>query len=68
MGQIKKIIQEFILGGLIIHHSFTLGQQIWPLKQIAIVFGNRWKVAKYTGCQTKFIVQHIAHFWPFFKA
>ena len=37
-------------------------------KKIAIVFGNWWKVADYTGCQIKFIVQHFAHFWPFLKA
>ena len=37
-------------------------------KKIAIVFGNWLKVANYTGCQTKFIVQHLAHFWPFLKA
>ena len=67
-GTNKNNIQEFILWGLIIHHSFNLGQQILPLKKIAIVFGNWWKVANYTGCQTKFIVQHLAHFWPFPKA
>ena len=46
MGQIKKIIQEFILGGLIIHHSLTLGQEIWPLKKIAIVLeiNGKWLI------------------------
>ena len=29
---------------------------------------NQWKLAEYTGCQQKFIVQHQAHFWPFYKA
>ena len=45
---------------------------LWPknlaIKEIAMVFGNRWKVANYTGCQTKLIVQHLAHFAPFLKA
>ena len=58
----KKI---FILGGLIIHHYFTLGQKIWQLNKIAVVYGNRWKVANYAKYQTKFIVQHLAHFWSF---
>ena len=31
-------------------------------------FGNQWKVVSYTGCQTKFIVEHLVHFWPFLKA
>ena len=25
-------------------------------------------MASYKGCQIKFIVQHLAHFWPFLKA
>ena len=59
MGQIKKIIQEFILGGLIIHHSLTLGQEIWPLKKIYILFGNQWKVVNYTGSQKKNLLSNI---------
>ena len=57
MGKIKKCIQEFILGGLIIHHYFNLGQKNWPLKKIANVFGNQLKVANYAGCQNRFIVK-----------
>ena len=67
-GQIKKIIQEFILGGLIIYHNLTLIQKNCPLKKIANVFGNQLKVANYAGCQNKFIVKHLAHFLPFLKA
>jgi hypothetical protein len=50
-GQIKKIIQEFILGGLIIYHNLTLVQKNWPLKKFVNVFGNQLKVANYAGCQ-----------------
>ena len=61
-------IQEFILGGLIIYHSFTLSQKnltiikSWHLKK------NQWKVVTYTGCQNNFMFQHPAHFLPFLKA
>ena len=65
MGPIKFCIQEFILGGLIIYHYFTLGPNFCPLKNIGIFFGNQWKMGKYTGCQQLFIVQHPTHFWPF---
>ena len=58
MCQIKHFIQEFILGRLIIYHSFTLDQKMWPLKKNSIAFGNQLKVANYTGCQTKFTVQN----------
>ena len=61
MGRIKYFIQEFIFEGLIIHLSFTLGQKNWPYQKKAIVFVNGWKVANYTECKTKFIVQHLAH-------
>ena len=54
------------MGSLIIHHYFTLGHKIG--QKIAIVFANWWKVANYTGCQIKFIVQYFAHFWPFLRA
>ena len=67
-GQIKKIIQEFILGGLIIYHNLTLVQKNWPLKKIANVFGNQLKGANYAGCQNKFIVKSLVNFWPFLKA
>ena len=68
MGLIKNSIQEFILGGLIIYNSFTLGKENLSLKKKGIFLGNQWKVADYTGCQQQFIVQHPAHFWPFLKA
>ena len=68
IGQIKNVIQEFILGGFIIYHYFTLVQKCWPLKKIAIDFGNQWKVSNYAGCQNKFTDQHLAHVWPFLKA
>ena len=67
-GQIKKVIQEFILGGLIIYHNLTLVQKNWPLKKIANVFGNQLKVANYAGCQNKFIVKHLANLLLFLKA
>ena len=67
--QIKKGLQEFILGGLIIYHNLTLIQKNWPLNKIANVSGNQLKVANYAGCQNKFIVKHLAHFFlPFLKA
>ena len=46
MGQIKKIIQEFILGGSIIYHSFTLIQQIWPLKKLPLFLeiNGKWLI------------------------
>ena len=50
MGPITFVIQEFILGGLIIYHPFTLGQNVCPLKNMEIFFRNQWKMAKYTGC------------------
>ena len=56
------------MGGLIIYHSFDLSQKKWPLKKSAIFSLNQWKVAIYTGCHKKFIVQHPAHFLPFLKA
>ena len=34
---------------------------------MAIVVGNQWELAIYTGCKTKFIVLHFAHFLPFLK-
>ena len=49
MGQIKKCIQEFILGSLIIHHHFTLGQKNLAIKKIAIFQRNQRKLANYTG-------------------
>ena len=68
-GQIKKIIQEFILGVLIIYHNLILVQENWPLKKIANVFGNQLKVAKYAACQKKLIVKNLAFFLkPFLKA
>ena len=66
--KLKKNIQEFIMGGLIIYHNLTLIQKIWPFKKIANVFGNQLKVANYAGCQNKFIVKYLAHFLPFLKA
>ena len=65
---LKKIIQEFILEGLIINHYFALGQQLWPIKQIYIFCENQWKVAFYTECKKKVIVHHPAYFWLFLKA
>ena len=47
---------------------FYFGPKKLADKKIAIVFGNQWKVANYTGCQIKFFVQHLKHFWPFLKA
>ena len=47
----KKVIHEFILGGLIIYHNLTLVQKNWPIKKIANVFGNQWKVGNYAGYQ-----------------
>ena len=38
-----------------------------PIKKIANVFGNQLKVAKYAGCQNKFIFKHLAHFLPFLR-
>ena len=48
----KNFIQDFLLGGLIIYHSFTLGQFLKSLKKFGIFFGNYWKVAKYRGRHT----------------
>ena len=43
-------IQEFILGGWILYHSFTLGQQACPLKKMPFL-GNSLKVSIFIGCQ-----------------
>ena len=37
-------------------------------KKISFFFGNHCKVAIYTGCQKKFIVQHPMQFLPFLRA
>ena len=60
-----KIMQEFILRGLIIYHELPLVQKNWPLKKIANVFGDQLKVANYAGCPDKLIVKHLAHFCHF---
>ena len=50
-GQIKKNIQEFILGGLNIYHNLTFVQKKFAIKKIDNGFGNQLKVANYAGCQ-----------------
>ena len=55
------------MGGLIIYHSFTLGQIFWSLKILVIFFGNQWEWTVYAGCQKKCVVQHPAHFRLFLK-
>ena len=55
------------MGGLIIYHNLTLVQKNWPLKKNLNVFGNQLKVANYAGCQNKFIVKHLAHFFAIFE-
>ena len=61
-------IQEFILGGLILYHSFTLGQKVWPLRKLQN-FGNLWKKGLFIqGVKNKFSVQHPPHVWPFLRA
>ena len=61
-------IQEFRLGGLIIYHSFTLSEQICPLKEFAIFLEINVKWLFIQGVKKEFIVQHPAHFWPFLRA
>ena len=64
----KNLNQEFRLGGLIIYHSINLSPKNNAIKKSTIFFLNQRKVAIYTGCQNKFIVQHPAHLLPFLKA
>ena len=49
-GTHNFVIQEFILWGVVIYHSFTVSKRVWSLNLFAF-FGNQWKVAIYTGCQ-----------------
>ena len=66
-GQIKKIIKEFILGGLIIYHNLTLVQKNCPLKKIVNVFGNQLKGAIYAGWQNKKNRQTFSKFLAIFE-
>ena len=52
---------------MIINHSLTLSKKKFNSKNMPF-FKNQWKVAIYTGCQNKFIVQQPTHFLPFLKA
>ena len=54
------------MGGLIIYRNLTLVHKNWPLKKLANGFANQLKVANYAGCQNKFIVKHLAHFFAIF--
>ena len=54
--QTTNLIQEFILGGLIIYYCFTLGPKCVSLRNIGIFIVNLWKVANCTLCQKQVIV------------
>ena len=58
-------IKEFILGGSIIHHSFTLGQK-FAIKTKIVIFleiNGKWLIIQ--GKKIEFIVQHPAFFCQF---
>ena len=61
-------IKEFILGGFIIYHSFTLGNKVWPLSKISQFLAIYGKGPFIQGVKNENIVQHPAHFWPFLRA
>ena len=66
-GQIKIDIQECILGGLIFYHNLTLVQKNCPLKKIANILVNQFKITNYAGCLNKFTAKHLANFWHFWR-
>ena len=64
-GTHNFFIQEFILGGLIIYHSFTLSQNIWPKIFSLNILEINVKWLFVPGVKKEFIVQYPVNFLMF---
>ena len=53
------------MGGLIINQYFTLGQKLWPLKQIGKLCENQWKVANYKSIKINYCPSSCVFFTLF---